>query len=60
MAGKSAEPWTYEALDAFLANPKAAVPGTKMVLATKKAETRADILAYLAKLADAPVPFPAP
>ncbi|MFN0192693.1 MAG: c-type cytochrome [Aestuariivirga sp.] len=60
MAGKSAEPWTYEALDAFLANPKTAVPGTKMVLAVKKAETRADILAYLAKLSDAPVPFPAP
>jgi cytochrome c len=60
MAAKKDEPWTYEALDAFLTNPKAAIPGTKMVLATKKAETRADILAYLATLSDAPVPFPAP
>jgi cytochrome c len=60
MLAKKAEPWTYEALDAFLNNPKAAIPGTKMVLATKKAQTRADILAYLDKLSDAPVPFPAP
>lgn len=60
MLAKKAEPWSYEALDAFLANPKTAIPGTKMVLATKKAATRADILAYLAKLSDAPVPFPAP
>jgi cytochrome c len=60
MAAKKAEPWTYEAINAFLTNPKTAIPGTKMVLAVKKAETRADILAYLATLSDAPVPFPAP
>jgi cytochrome c len=61
MKAKSGEPWSYEALDQFLANPKAAIPGTKMVFAgIKGAEKRADILAYLATLSDAPKPFPAP
>jgi cytochrome c len=59
MKAKSAEPWTYEALDAFLANPKAAIPGTKMVFAGIKQEAqRADLLAYLQSLSDSPKPFP--
>ncbi len=61
MAAKSAEAWSYEALNAFLTNPKAAVPGTKMAYAgLKSAEKRADLLAYLQSLSDAPKPFPAP
>ena len=61
MAAKSAEPWTYEALDAFLTSPKAAVPGTKMTYSgIKSAAKRADLLAYLQSLSDAPKPFPAP
>jgi cytochrome c len=59
MKAKSGEPWTYEALDAFLANPKAAIPGTKMTFAGIKREAqRADLLAYLQSLSDSPKPFP--
>lgn len=61
LAAKSAEPWSYDALYAFVENPKAVVPGTKMGFGgVKSAAKRADLLAYLAKLSDAPVPFPAP
>ena len=43
--------WTPEALDAFLANPKGVVPGTKMSFAgLPKVEDRANIVAYLASL----------
>jgi cytochrome c len=60
MAGLSAEKWTYEALDKFIAAPKAAIPGTKMAYSgLKSAEKRADLLAYLQSLSDAPKPFPA-
>ena len=61
MAAKSGEPWTYEALNEFLTAPAKAIPGTKMAFGgVKKAQDRANILAYLATLSDAPVPFPAP
>ena len=61
MKARSAEKWTYENLDAFLKDPKAATPKTKMVYAgVKKDQARADIIAYLASLSDAPKPFPAP
>jgi cytochrome c len=61
MAAKSAEPWTYEALDAFLTKPSAAIKGTKMTYGGIKSEAdRANVLAYLQTLADTPVPFPAP
>ena len=37
------------------------MPGTKMAFGgVKKDQDRADILAYLATLSDAPKPFPAP
>lgn len=40
--------WSPEAIQEFLANPKASVPGTKMVFAgLKKPEDRADLIAYL-------------
>ncbi|WP_135448200.1 MULTISPECIES: c-type cytochrome [Tabrizicola] len=49
MAAKSAEPWSEEALFEFLANPKAAIPGTKMAFAgLPKPEDRANLIAYLA------------
>ena len=61
MAAKSAEDWTYEALNEFITLPKAAVKGTKMVFpGLKKDADRANLLAYLASLSDAPVAFPAP
>lgn len=61
MAALKDKPWSYEALNEFLANPKAAVPGTKMAFGgVKKDADRANLLAYLATLSDSPVPFPAP
>lgn len=61
MAAKSAEPWSYDALNAFILNPKGAVPGTKMAYGgLKRDQERANLLAYLGTLADTPVPPPAP
>ena len=40
--------WTYERLDTYLSNPKAAVPGNKMAFAgLKKITERADVILYL-------------
>lgn len=51
--------WSWDALDAFIANPKAALKGTKMSFAgVKKAQQRADLLAYLRSLSDSPKPLP--
>ena len=51
--------WTFENLSAFLTNPKAYVAGTKMVFAgVPAAADRADLIAYLATMADTPVPLP--
>ncbi len=51
--------WDYDALDAFLANPKGFAPGTKMAYAgMKKAESRADLILYLRSLAADPLPLP--
>lgn len=59
MAGLGDKPWDYEALNAFLANPKAAIPGTKMNFAgIKKVEDRAALIAWLRTLADTPAPLP--
>ena len=45
----SAESWTPEKLDAFLANPKAYAPGTKMSFAgLPKPADRANLIAWLA------------
>lgn len=53
--------WTYEELDAFLANPKAEVPGTIMAFAgLRRPDERADVIAYLRTLADSPEPMPEP
>jgi cytochrome c len=42
------DPWSPEALDAFLANPKGYVAGTKMSFAgLPKAEDRANLIKYL-------------
>ena len=51
--------WTFADLSAFIRNPKAFAPGTKMNFAgISDPATEADIVAYLATLADAPVPLP--
>jgi cytochrome c len=51
--------WTYEALNVMVSNPKKEASGTKMTFPGEKdPQRRADILAYLQTLSDAPVPFP--
>lgn len=51
--------WTYENMNAFLTKPKDYIPGTKMAFAgLKKAEDRADLIAYLRTLSDNPKPLP--
>jgi cytochrome c len=59
LKGKGGE-WSYEALNDFVHNPKGYAPGTIMAFAgVAKPDERADILAYLRTLADAPAPLPA-
>ncbi len=51
--------WTFADLTTFVTKPKAYVPGTKMVFnGLSNPEDVADVVAYLATLADAPVPLP--
>ena len=51
--------WTYDDLSKFIASPKGFVPGTAMSFAgIQKDSERADVIAYLATLAEKPVPLP--
>ena len=51
--------WGYTELDAFLANPKAMIKGTKMTFAgLRKAHDRANLIAYLRILSDSPLALP--
>lgn len=51
--------WDYETLSAFLASPKAVVPGTKMAFAgVSRTSERAEIIAFLRSLSDNPAPLP--
>ncbi|MDF1794000.1 MAG: cytochrome c family protein [Thalassobaculaceae bacterium] len=51
--------WTYSSLNKFLTKPKDYIPGTKMNFpGFKKASERADMIAYLRTLTDAPAPLP--
>jgi cytochrome c len=59
MKGKAGEPWTLEAIYAFITNPRAAVPGTSMSFAGIRSEQqRADLIAYLREQSDSPVEAP--
>lgn len=61
MKGRNDKNWDADALDHFLKNPKAYVPGTAMAFAgIARPETRADVVAYLNSLADSPKPLPKP
>ncbi|MFT3989173.1 c-type cytochrome [Aestuariivirga sp.] len=61
MKAHAADAWTYQALFDFLKKPAAAIPGTKMTFGGIPKDTdRANLLAYLKTLSDAPVDFPAP
>lgn len=59
LAGMKGETWDYEAINQFLANPKGFVAGTKMAFAgLKKPEERANMIAYLRSMSDAPKQLP--
>jgi cytochrome c len=60
-AAEKHKEWTFENLAAFIGNPRGFAPGTKMAYAGMKNEGRlADILAFLNKNSDKPLPLPAP
>ncbi len=53
--------WDYDSLSTWLKKPSEFVKGTKMAFAgISNDESRANVLAYLGSLSDAPKPFPAP
>ena len=53
--------WDYIVLDPWIKNPKGMVSTTKMAFGgISNDQARADVLAYLGSLSDAPKPFPAP
>jgi cytochrome c len=53
-----AKTWTYDELSAYLENPKAHIPGNKMAFpGLKKEDERANVIAYLRTLSDAPASF---
>jgi cytochrome c len=61
MAGQGAkgDKWTFENLDKFIESPRGYTPGTKMSFAgISNPKARADLIAYLASLADSPVALP--
>jgi cytochrome c len=53
--------WGYDELDAYLANPRGVVPGTKMTFAgVSKQQDRIDLIAWMRTKADSPLAIPAP
>ena len=51
--------WTFDALNKWLTNPRADVPGTAMLFAGISSEKqRADVIAYLNSNSDSPLPLP--
>lgn len=52
--------WTFERLSAYLENSQSYLPGTAMIQKFPKAEQRAEMIAYLNTLSDAPLPLPTP
>jgi cytochrome c len=58
MKAKGGE-WSFEELAKFIHSPKTYIPGTKMVFSgLPSPNDEADVIAYLATLADTPVPLP--
>lgn len=56
--GAESANWTFDRLDAFLAGPAIAVPGTRMGFAgMADADDRAAVIAYLRTLSDNPLSF---
>ena len=53
-------PWNWEALNAFLLNPKGFASGTKMAYSgLKKDKDRANLMTWLNEQSSAPIPLPA-
>ena len=53
------KPWDFEALNAFIARPAVAMPGTRMAFAgINNIQQRADVIAFLRSLDDNPKPLP--
>lgn len=53
--------WTFEALDAYIDDPKANVPGTKMTfVGIKKPKDRANLLAWMNQQSSQPIALPEP
>lgn len=51
--------WTFEELNLFISNPAWTLPGTDMIYTGLPDETeRANVIAYLRTLSDAPLPLP--
>lgn len=58
---KGDKPWDLDMLDAWLKAPKEYIPGTKMAFGgIHNEQDRANVIAYLNSLADAPQPLPKP
>jgi cytochrome c len=57
--GQKGEKWSFENLDKFIESPRGYTPGTKMSFAgISNPRARADLIAYLASIADSPVALP--
>ena len=56
--GMASKPWTYEELNAWIANPRAYAPGNKMTYAgLASVQSRADVISYLRSISpNAPAP----
>ena len=52
--------WNETALDQWLANPQALVPGTKMMFSVDNAQDRADVIAFLKEKAGSDLSSAAP
>jgi len=58
-SGGEGAQWGYESLNAFLANPKGYLPGTRMAYAgMRRAEDRANLIVFLRTLSDSPKALP--
>ncbi len=52
--------WNWNSLDNYLKNSQSYIPGTSMAQKIRKDPKRANMLAYLGSLSDAPVAYPEP
>jgi cytochrome c len=60
LAGMKGKSWTWEAMDAWIANPKTAIAGNKMSFGgLSNAAKRAQLLVYLNSQSDKPMAIPA-